>query len=259
MSYHHDQGYHQNPQPGPQPPPPADGARWGPQPYGPNWNDQQSPRRRMVLIVTLISVVVAAVVVTTVLLTNGGGNSSWRAGTPLAVPVPTESSSAGEPSDGPAADARPLPPPTPTGEPYQGDDPAIGACVDVARKPTGVSIYPADCGDPGATLILDSVQTEKCPAKGFFGLNSLSRKVLCFTYNFQVGDCIDMAVPRRASCDVAPNGKPRLVVADIRAGQQDGTGCSTPTLFLQVGKQDERGVACLGFAASPSGPAQPSR
>lgn len=62
---------------------------------------------------------------------------------------------------------------------------------------------------------------------------------MCFTYAFQVGDCVDMQIPRRAACadPAAPgDGKPVVTVAEIRLGQRDGAGCPNPELFLQAEK-----------------------
>jgi hypothetical protein len=218
----------------------------------------------------VIAAVVIAGVITTVVLTSGNDNASaWQGGSgPSGAPGPAPTSATGpQPSPstsagGSAGGARPLPPPTPTGKLYQDEDPQVGACADLSRKPTGVSIYQADCGDPTAMLILESVQPDgsKCPAKGYFGLDSLSHQLLCFTYNVTTGDCIDMAVPRHTSCDdtagAAP-GPPKTKVVDVHVGQRDGAGCPNPNLFYQVGKGDQRGVACLASAAGNGSPTSP--
>jgi hypothetical protein len=217
------------------------------------------------LIGIVVAVLVAGGVLTVVLTTSGGTTSRLTAapGSSRAAP-PTADSDAPDPSGSAPGSARPLPPPTPTGRPYENDDPQIGDCADLARRPTGVVIYQADCADPAATLILESIhpENEKCPGKGFFGLKSLSMQGMCFTYNFRVGDCVDMQIPRRAACadPAAPTGgKPVVTVADIRLGQQDGAGCANPALFLQVGKDNERGVACLVDDAKQNTTSAPSR
>jgi hypothetical protein len=218
------------------------------------------------LIGIVVAVLVAAAGVVTVVLATSGGTTSRLAaasGRSSAAP-PTSGSGAANPGGNAADNSRPLPPPTPTGRPYDNDDPRVGDCADLARRPTGVIIYHADCADPAATLILDSVHpdNEKCPGKGFFGLKSLSKQLMCFTYNFTVGDCVDMQIPRRAACadPTAPTGgKPVVTVADIRLGQQDGTGCANPALFLQVGKANERGIACLVDDAKKNTTSEPSR
>jgi hypothetical protein len=218
------------------------------------------------LIAILLAIVVAAVGVVTLVLTTSGGNGSQLVAAPgsSAAETPTAGSGAPGPS-GSAPSSRPLPPPSPTGRLYENDDPQVGQCADLSRSPTGVSIYEADCADPAATLILESVlpETQKCPGTGYFGLKSLSKQRMCFTYNFQAGDCVDMQIPRRVACadPAAPGGgKPVVTVAEIRLGQRDGAGCRNPETFLQAGKDNERGVACLVPGSKQNTPpSQPSR
>lgn len=265
MTYQPNPGYQQQPS---HPFPPTGGPAPGPHPSGPHWTAPPPPPRRprpVLLIAIIVAVLVAAGVVTLVLTTSGGTTSRLTngAGGSLADSSVAASATADPTSGGPNS-SRALPPPTPTGQPYKNDDPQPGDCVDLSRSPTGVSIYHADCDDPAATLILESVlpQSEKCPAKGYFGLNSLSKQRMCFTYNFAVGDCIDMDIPRRTACaaTTAPAApKPIVTVADIRLGQQDGAGCANPALFLQVGKDDQRGTACLVADLPPNPTAPPSR
>lgn len=255
MTYQPNPGYQQQ---GPHgfPPPSVGGPGQVPHPAGPQWPAPSPPsppgRRRPALLIGIVAAILVAAGVLTVVLTAGGGSTSRLAAAPGNSPAapPIAGSGAPDPSASAPGTSRPLPPPTPTGRPYENDDPQVGDCADLTRRPTGIIIYQADCADPAATLILDSVhpENEKCPGKGFFGLKSLSKQLMCFTYNFKVGDCVDMQIPRRAACadPTAPTGgKPVVTVADIRLGQQDGTGCANPALFLQVGKANERGIACL--------------
>lgn len=248
MTYHPGRGYPQ--QPTHANPPAATGPV-----QGPHWPVPQPPtppgRRPGLLIAIGIAVLVAATVLT-VVYTTSGSDGSWHTATPgnSNARTPTAASSVHDPTTTAASTGRPPPPPTPTGKPYDNDDPQIGDCADLARQPTGIIIYQADCNDPAATLILDSVHPEnkKCPAKGYFGLNSLSNQQMCFTYNLTVGDCVDIQIPRRTACDdpASPaGGNPTVTVADIQLGQHDGTGCANPALFLQVGKDSQRGTACL--------------
>lgn len=217
------------------------------------------------MLVVLAVVLLAAGVTAIVLTAGGGGRSTALTGSGPATttaaapsaplpPVPGESRPP-TPGGGDSGSGRPLPPPTPTGEAYDNDDPPVGGCVDIAPEQDGVTIFHADCGDPAASLILDNVQTEKCLASGFYGLRSLSNKVLCFTYNIQVGDCVDLDIPRRAACTdtTGPSGpKPLVKVTEMHPGQQDGTTCANPKLFLQVGKDTSRGIACLAPATHPT-------
>lgn len=259
--------YQQGPPP-PQPVPLApNGSVWTPpQPPGPGWTGPPAPRRnrRAALIAALIAAVVIAGVVITVVLTSGNDNATaWSSGTGTSgAPGPAPTSATG-PQPSSSDGARPLPPPTPTGKLYKDEDPQVGACADLSRKPTGVSIYQADCADPAAMLILESVLPSdgKCPGKGYFGLDSLSNQLLCFTYNVGTGDCIDMAIPRRTSCDDTPGaapGPPKTKVVDVHLGQRDGAGCPNPNLFYQVGKDDQRAVACLAPATGNGSPPPPS-
>lgn len=272
---------------GPPPRPPGTGPMWGPPPPGPPPPGQQwgapppmppAPRRnRRTRVIAVIggAVLLVGVIVTVVLLATSGGDSTsaLSGGTgPSSDVAPTSAGPQPSPSGangGPAGGSRPLPPPTPTGQPYKNEDPQIGACADLSRNPKGVSIYQADCADPAATLILESVQPQggECPADGYFGLDALSDKLLCFTYNFAKDDCIDVIIPRRTSCEDASgseNGPPKAKILDVRLGQRDGTGCPNPNVFFQVGKGEQRGVACTAPAkgkgsATASLPPSPPR
>jgi hypothetical protein len=248
-------GQYRLPSGGP-PRPPASGPDWTLHSAAPQWTTpapsplHQLSRKRRAMVIIMMVVLVAAAGVLTLVSTVGRGSSTWVVGDHSSSPVaaPSAASTSSLPGGASPGNARRLPPPTPTGAPYEDDDPAVGDCVDVARRPTGVVIYQAACGDPAATLILDSVQSDNCPSKGFFGLDSLSKQVLCFTYAFKTGDCVDLEIPRRVACidQTSPNGgTPLVTVDDIRLGQQDGNGCVDPELFLQVGKEKDRGIACL--------------
>lgn len=250
-------------------PPSAGGPGQLPHPAGPPWPAAPPPppsrRRHRALLIAVVAAVVVGAGVLAIVLTTGGGSNSQLIAAPGSSPVaaPTAASDAPNPSGTTPNGSRPLPPPTPTGEPYDNDDPQVGDCADLARRPTGIIIYHATCDDPAATLVLESIlpENEKCPGKGFFGLKTLSKKAMCFTYNVKVGECVDMQIPRRAACadPAAPTGgKPVVTVADIRRGQQDGTGCADPTFILQVGKGNDRGVACLADSKQNT-PPKPSR
>ena len=277
-----------NPYPPPQPtygppPPHGQGQGWGPPPPEPpsgHWvassppppSGPGRPRRLGLWVAIGVVVLVAAVILTVVLTSNGdkhtalvGGHELSTAPGPASVSVTQPQPTAGNAPGKSGGAARPLPPPTPTGKPYADSDPAVGACADLSRKPTGISIFEADCSDPAAMLILESVQPKNgdCPGKGYFGLDALSDQLLCFTYNLATGDCIDMSIPRRTSCDditgPAPAPTPKRTVVDVRVGQRDGTGCPHPELYFQIGKSDQRGVACLESMAGNASSAPPSR
>lgn len=182
MTHQPNMGYQQQPPHG-FPPLPAGGPGQVPYPAGVPWPAPPPPapasrRRPALLIAILLAVVVVAGGVVTLVLATSGGNGSLLAGPGGSeAQTPTAGSGAPDPSGSAPSSGRPLPPPSPTGRLYEDDDPQVGQCVDLSRSPTGVSIYEADCADPAATLILESVlpETEKCPGTGYFGLKSLSK------------------------------------------------------------------------------------
>lgn len=257
---------------------PPGGPGWGPPPpSGPQWTGpppppQGPPRKRpsTPLILILVGVLALGGVITAILLASGGGESRLApTGSPVSTTsAATESTTTGSGGSPQGGGSRPLPPPTPTGKSYS-DEPAVGACVDIARGATGLVLYQADCADPAASLILDNKQPQKCQGTGFWGLRGFSGQAMCFTYNVSAGECVDLDLPRRAPCTATPaNGpKGKITITEIHHGEQDGTQCASPTQFLQVGKGEERGIACYtptitsgGSAASGgSAPPIPSR
>jgi hypothetical protein len=118
-----------------------------------------------------------------------------------------------------------------------------GACAEPRITGDGsVVMYQADCVD--APLVLDQVATGECPLENFAGVGRAGETMYCFSWQLDVGDCLDLERWSIVPCGTTASGLPTSTVVDVRVGETDGMSCRHPLQFLQAGQGDARGVAC---------------
>jgi hypothetical protein len=247
-------------EPAPQPPPPGggyppvgpphsgpvNGQRWVPPPLPP----PRRPRRSPIVAIVAIAVVVALII--TIVLTRDSDSASHvgvRRADPAASTTPTQPQ-----PGGPDGGSAPVRPPASLGAPPTGveygseQQPAPGECVDTGRTDKGVVLYRADCNVPTTPLVLDRTMaaSQKCEPHGYYSIRGFDQRVMCFTWQVQEGDCLDLNGPRQAPCKAGgPPDYGTVTVTGLHVGGTDGTGCPDPNRWLQAGHGSTRGVACF--------------